>query len=392
MPREGTRMDDDKTALWRLCASCNTCITDPKLDERISRTLASPPIVAHRVLLDRLGRHIEPKPILFKRLADPWLRLLFSVEGPADDLRQGTIVALSALYDTEREQTIEVHPVYAGADADSLLAVVSGSSAFPRPQEGRNGELAVLRFLEHKRALWDQFQQELRTLNRASATSRWRNRFRWALQRLYFCDRCAACRWGSPSFDGFPAEPFRSEREAPEPSPIVSSAREMIDIILASDTWAAEVEAVRCSGSAVVERPRVHRRLDQRYVVVVFPTDTEFLSAGSVIGLAAYFDQFTKRARYVHPLHAGPDPEVVFVVGGRELGLPAIPPGPACEQVAKSYEAWRRAAWSRFWLDELELGIHEASGKWLDAYWDALESMLSGVCVPVSMGSSLPIS
>jgi hypothetical protein len=91
--------------------------------------------------------------------------------------------------------------------------------------------------------------------------------------------------------------------------------------------------------------------------------------------VAAWFHAPSGTTPYVHCLPAGPEAEPLFLHGERALGLPLAGIG---AEARKAYAAWRRSAWSRFWLDELELGRHAASRRWLDGWWEALGRLFAG--------------
>jgi hypothetical protein len=115
------------------------------------------------------------------------------------------------------------------------------------------------------------------------------------------------------------------------------------------------------------------------WTLAVFPSDAENVEGGAIVGAAVYFHRPTGTARYAQCLAAGPEPDMVLLRGDHSFGLPL----PSDESGRRAYADWRRMAWSRFWLDELELGIHAASRRWLDGFWDSLRTLLSAAaCVP----------
>lgn len=368
--------------LRELCTNQPRRVGGTELDERISRALASPPVMAHRALLDRLGRRIDPAPMLCKEVGDRFLRVFFWVDGGSDEIWKSTIVAMVLLYDTEAEHTLYAHPVFAGPDANPLLKNLDGPMSSPKAQTGNNGDLATRRLVEHKRALWSRFEAERTPLGRAAASRRWRDGFHWALIRLYFCDRCDGCRWGSPFFEGAAGDPYREFAAPPATPPhYCLETRALVEAIVCHDLWKLEVAYAGRGGFGVVETPRIVHHLDRRFAVLVFPTDVEFIEAGSIVGLIVYYDKVADRVWYVSGLTAGPDSDMAFLHGDRALGLPAVAPEPAFDEIKQSYEDWRQSAWSQYWLDELEAGIFHASRHWLDAHWNAVRCFIAGECV-----------
>ena len=77
-----------------------------------------------------------------------------------------------------------------------------------------------------------------------------------------------------------------------------------------------------------------------------------------------------------------PEAELVFLHGERTLDLPQ--PGASREGGRDAYARWRRDSWARFWLDELELGIHAASRNWLQGFWAALMTYIPHFSVAIS--------
>jgi hypothetical protein len=368
--------------LWQYCLAPPRAVGGSNLDDRVSRALASPPVKAHRALLDRLGRRIDPSPMLCKEVGDRYLRLFFAVDGRDDDIWESTIIAVVLLYDIQKEQTLYAHPVFAGPNANPLLKNLDGPMSAPKAQTGINGDLATRRLVAHKRALWTRFESERTTLGRAAASRRWREGFHWALVRLYFCDRCDGCRWGSPFFEGSAGAPYRESDSPPAPPPHHSfETRALVEAIVCHDLWKLEVAYAGRGGFSVEETPRIVHHLDQRFAILVFPTDVEFIEAGSIVGLVVYYDKVADRVWYVHALTAGPDADMAFLHGNLALGLPAIAPESMCAEVKQSHQDWRRNAWTRFWLDELEAGIFLASRHWLDSHWNALRCFINGQCV-----------
>ena len=359
--------------LWRLIASQYRRPLDATLRRHVSAALASDALRMQRELLEPLGLRIDPEPALWKYLPGPALRLFLRVDGDSPAVEEGQVVAVVLLHDPQSDRTLYAHPIHAGARANPLLGHLHGPMATPKAQEGANGDRATLRLLEHKRAIWDQFLLEREQLEPHDAGRRWRERYSWALVRLYFCERCPGCGWGSPFFDGISGQPHRAPRTERSPAQITPGLTAgFFERLRESAAWAVETAYVRRGGLAVNHTPALAAWLDRDMVFAAFPTDVEFIDAGVPVGLALYADASTASVRHAHVLTAGPEPEPALLHGERALGLPRPQPGEADAAARDSYARWRARGWSQFWLRELEDGPYAASESWLTGYWDAL--------------------
>lgn len=340
------------------------------MDNRISRALASEPVASHRALLDRFGRYIVPEPLIFKYLSDSLLRLFFTVAGGGDEIKFGNIVALVVLHDFKQDRTLFAHPVFASPEASPLLKHIDGPMTRPSVEAGQSWEQATRRYIEHKRALWERFEGETKTLRRAEASRRWREALHWALVRLHYCDQCDACRWEGTVRN--------TVAESTPPSTAILSPEEQatVQAIVGSDMWRMEIDYAHRGDFVVEEMPRFLQRFDERFTIAAFPARLPVVQGGAIVGMAAYYDHAGKRVRYVHELTAGCDGEMLFRFGEQELGLPSFSAIPTWETDLHDYGEWRREAWMRFWIEELEFGIAEASRHWIDDYWVALQRLL----------------
>lgn len=335
-------------------------------------------------MLERVGSRVEPYPILCKQLPGPYLRLFFPVVSDTPDIEDGTVVALVLLYDLAAGRTLYAHPVHAGPNANPFLKHLQGPMAAPKAQRGANGDRATLRLLEHKRALWERFQQERETLGPVEAGLRWRGDFYWALQRLYFCAQCPPCRWGTPYFDapadGLSAPPTRTADSQFDSTKTFDPPVEKQDIslvrkIISTSLWQREVHYAGRGGFHLRTEPCLIRRVQADYTVAVFPTDVTYLQSGSMVGVAVYCHHPSREVRYTHSLSAGPEVEILFRYGGETLGLPFPRPGKGGAAGIRRYTTWRRRAWTQFWLDELDYGLLDASRNWWQAYGRALADL-----------------
>lgn len=354
-------------------------LPDPgtELAVQCARALTSEPVNLLRQALARIGRRISPDPMLWKRLPGGLLRLFFPVFGEPDHIEPATVVAIVLLHEIANERTLYAHPVYAGPEANPLLKHVGGPMSRPRAQAGENGVSATRRLLHQKISIWEAFERERSRLGPEEATRRWRARYAWSLVRLYFCERCSACRWGSPYFEGDGGTAFRAGARLADDAGARRKGEEWASAaaaIRSSAAWQIEAAYARRGGFALGEDARLGARLAGDWTLVIFPTDAEILDGGSIVAAAAYYHEPTRETRWVQCLSAGAEAETVFLAGDGALGLPL--PGDPQGRERQRYAEWRRQAWTAFWLDELELGVHAASTRWLDHYWAALRTLV----------------
>jgi radical SAM/Cys-rich protein len=349
----------------------------------VARTTAlvldSRPMQAMRTSLARTGLRIEAEPIVYKDLDHDLVRLMFPVTGGLVD--DGVVVSVVCLFDRPRNRTLYAHPMHAGPGVNPLVRHLDGPMASPKSQVGADGDRASQRIIEHKEALWDRFVRERVTIGQAEAGRRWREGYYWSLKRLYFCSGCTRCKWGSPFFDG-PDRTLPGRAIVSRPTRCGSSLNgengTVVEDVLRSVVWRDESRYVRRGGFTLMERPRLLRDLDDRFTQVVFPTNALLLQAGSLVGAAFMYDRRSGGVVFSHCLVAGRETEIQFLKGDVAFGLPKPQPGSAGDDARLVYRAWRRDAWSRFWLNELEGGIAVASETWLDEFWVAMEALFGG--------------
>ncbi len=347
------------------------------LPARMDRVLGSAAVRALRSLLDPMGLTIEPTPILHKHLSQRHLRLIFPVTGGTIQL--GTVVSIVCLYDCVTEATLYAHPMHAGPDVNPLLRHLDGPMASPKAQPGSDGDRATARLIAHKDALWRRFLRERESLGLREASQRWRKGYYWALTRLYFCTRCTFCRWGSPFLEGPDRDALPKPLTNDCPSSVCQPNEEhsaALAMIAASDIWEVEKSYVRRGGFEVCEHPRIVREVGGGFLQVIFPTNAALIQGGTPVAVSAVYSTLRRETVFAHCLAAGPEPEVPFLLGDAVLSLPK--PGGDASSARTRYIAWRREAWSQFWLDELEHGIDVASERWLRSFWVALEGLFGG--------------
>ncbi|MFQ5591542.1 MAG: hypothetical protein ACE5HE_10300, partial [Phycisphaerae bacterium] len=370
--------------VWQDIVPTHAIGPEAGLRARIERALKSAPMCAVRSLLDAMGLRIERTPIVHKYLSQKHLRLMFPVNGSI--IQHGTVVLIVCLYDCRSEETLYAHPVHAGPSVNPLLKHPDGPMALPKAQPGRDGDRATARMIAHKKALWKRFLRDVDAEGLEAASSRWRQGYYWALRRLYFCTRCTSCRWGTPFFDGPDpnARPKRSTRSgsSDEPRPAPAHA-DCIAAIRSSNMWKTETAYARRGGFAVSEYPRIIRGLGSGFLQLIFPTNVALVQGGMLVAVSVVHSALRQETVFAHCLCAGPEAEIHFLLGNEALGLPQ--PCHGASDARARYAAWRRDAWSQFWLDELEYGIGYASERWLQGFWSALEDLFGGNDLPAPM-------
>lgn len=340
--------------------------------------LNSPPMQSVRYVLDRSGLRVDPRPIVYKDLSDSLVRLMFPVTGgPIED---GSVVSVVCLFDRREARTLYAHPMHAGPGVNPLVLHLGGPMAAPKSQSGDDGDRASRRIVEHKKAIWDRFLQERARLGEREAGRRWRVGYYWALQRLYFCSGCSACKWGSPFFDG--PDPRRLRRAivatSPPPATMLRDAHAtIVGDIVSSREWQTEIAYAHRGGFAVASVPLLIKKLGGDFVQVVFPTNASILQGGSLVAVSFVYYASSRRVVFSHCLCAGPESEIQFLKGDVAFGLPRPQPGTVGADAIIAYQSWRRRAWSQFWLDDLENGPAAASEAWLASFWTALKRLFA---------------
>lgn len=152
----------------------------------------------------------------------------------------------------------------------------------------------------------------------------------------------------------------------------------IIEKVCTSDSFRAEKAALGRGGCRVADRPGLVKPLENRKVRLIFRTDARVIDYGVTVGLVCLFDQAAEVNIYAHPIHAGPGVNTAL----SSLFVPetqAQPqPGVAGYKARQKFVAWKKAAWSKFLIDELESGTEHASAIWLANFWKALDRMYGG--------------
>jgi len=334
---------------------------------------------ALRTLLGKNGLRIESAPIVFKYLSNTQVRLMFPVTGCA--ISRAAVVSVVCLFDRDADQTLYAHPMHAGPEVNPLVKHLDSPMSAPKSQDGRNGDRANRRIIEHKKALWVRFREETRTLGEQQAGRRWRDGYYWALKRLYFCCGCSQCKWGSPFFDGpLPASPRKPTTwtAVPGACELGGQQRAIVAHIVASAVWQLESRYAQRGGYTLSKQPALIKSLGSGFVQVMFPTTVSLIEAGALVAAAFTYDVEACEVMFSYCLCAGPEADIQLLHGDRALGLPQARPPRELAEARARYKSWRGYAWAHFWMDELDNGIAVASRRWLVGFWQALEDLFSG--------------
>ncbi len=348
-------------------------------DVLVGSVLESQPMRALRFVFDRKGLHVEPKPIVCKNLSDSLVRLMFPVTG--GPIADGAVVSVVCLFNRQADQTLYAHPMHAGPRVNPLVRHLDGPMAAPKPQSDSDGDRANRRIVEHKQALWNRFLEERSSVGEAEAGRRWRAGYYWALKRLYFCCGCRQCKWGSPFFDGPDASlPRKAVTATPlhRESSLNAKHAGIVSDILGSEVWRVEQAYAGRGGFAFIEHPRLIKELESDFVQVIFPTNLSLVQAGALVAVSFTYHAPSRSVAIAHCLCASGESEIQFLKGDVAFGLPRPQPGQAGADARATYRSWRRDAWSRFWLSELESGLAVASERWLNEFWKSLEALFGG--------------
>ncbi|MBI4718440.1 MAG: hypothetical protein HY763_11585 [Planctomycetes bacterium] len=152
----------------------------------------------------------------------------------------------------------------------------------------------------------------------------------------------------------------------------------VIEQTIASDAFRVESAYLRRGGISVRARPRLFKRVDARFVRMIFPTDIREVDDGTVVGLVCLWDARENLNVYAHCISAGPGANAQLRALYSPLNQVKPQPGVDGDRAVSKFIAWKQAAWGRFLSEELELGATEASARWLASFWKALDRMYGG--------------
>ncbi len=152
--------------------------------ERIAETIRnSECFKAECAYVARGGYMVADKPRLYKVLEDNLVRVVFPTT--VTEVQEGTVVCMTTLYDLHEETTLYAHTICAGPGVNVLLKAIHAPLGQANPQPGLEGEKAVLKFVEWKKAAWIKFLNDELELGTSEASRIWIANFWKALDRLF---------------------------------------------------------------------------------------------------------------------------------------------------------------------------------------------------------------
>lgn len=152
-------------------------------DRIIEAVRTSAPFAAEVHYAERGGYTIQREPRLYKVLENNLVRVVF----PAADapLEEGSVIAITCLYDREKSYNIYGHTIIAGPGVNGLLKAVYAPLGGAHPQAGNAGPKAISQFVAWKQVSWGKFLNEELELGVEEASRRWTRSFWKALDRLF---------------------------------------------------------------------------------------------------------------------------------------------------------------------------------------------------------------
>lgn len=152
----------------------------------------------------------------------------------------------------------------------------------------------------------------------------------------------------------------------------------IIEQTIKSDAFSVETSFLRRGGITVSSRPRLLKRMDDRFVRLVFPTGAKEVDDGTVVALVCLWDLSEKLNVYAHCITAGPGANSQLRALYSPLNQVKPQPGVLGDQAIAKFIAWKQAAWGKFLNEELDSGTPAASMRWLASFWKALDRMYGG--------------
>jgi len=153
------------------------------MDEIVRQCLESECFRSEVAYAEGGGFAVRRQVRLYKELEDGKVRVVFPTD--VERLEEGTVVAITCLFDRRAGRNLYAHTICAGPGANPTLKAVHSPLGRATPQPGLAGDKAVLHFVEWKRAAWGRFLNEELELGAKEASAQWIRRFWMALDRLF---------------------------------------------------------------------------------------------------------------------------------------------------------------------------------------------------------------
>ncbi len=152
-------------------------------DYIVKKTVESECFKAEVGYCNRGGYQVETTPRLYKELEDDLVRVVFPVV--ADELEEGTVLAVTCLYDKKEDVNIYAHTICAGPGVNVLLKSIHSPLGQAKPRPGVEGDKVVLHFVEWKKAAWGKFLNDELELGAKPASQIFVRNFWLALDRMF---------------------------------------------------------------------------------------------------------------------------------------------------------------------------------------------------------------
>lgn len=153
---------------------------------------------------------------------------------------------------------------------------------------------------------------------------------------------------------------------------------EIIERTVTSECLRAEAAYLKRGGVEVATRPRMVKRIDERFVRLMFPTSASEIDDGTVVALVCLWDCQEACNVYAHCISAGASVNAQLRSIYSPLNQVKPQPGVQGDKAIAKFIAWKQAAWGKFLNDELELGTAQASRRWIESFWKAIDRMYGG--------------
>ena len=153
---------------------------------------------------------------------------------------------------------------------------------------------------------------------------------------------------------------------------------EIIERTVSSECFRAETAYLRRGGIETSGQPRLFKRIDDRFVRMIFPTNMRNVDDGTTVAMVCLWDLREDLNVYAHCISAGPGVNSQLRSLYSPLNQVKPQPGMDGDKAVTKFVAWKQAAWGKFLNEELEIGTEEASKRWLHCFWMALDRMYGG--------------
>lgn len=164
---------------------------------------------------------------------------------------------------------------------------------------------------------------------------------------------------------------WRSEHE-------MSEQQQIIDAVLESECFKAEVRYAERGGYAIDREPRLYKVLEDDLVRVVFPAQPAYMEEGTVLAITCLYDRANGYNIYGHTITAGPGVNSLLKSVFAPLGGAHPQSGNAGPKAVLKFVELKRALWNRFLIEDLDLGNRAAGERFVRGFWRGLDRMFGG--------------